>query len=114
MDQIIEIRAYTLKAETSAQFQHLMLEQSVPMLRMWGTDVVAASPSLHSPDAYLLIRAYQNLAHRSQSQDEFYSSADWIEGPRDAIMACIDSYTTIVIAANHATIESLRAFPPPL
>lgn len=112
MQQIIEIRAYALKAGTSQQFHQLMREQSVPMLVAAGTDVVAACPSLHSPDAYLLIRSYPSQLQRSRSQEQFYGSAAWTDGPRDPIMACIDSYTTVVIEADQGTINGLRHLPP--
>jgi hypothetical protein len=109
MVQIIEIRTYALKAGTSEQFHRLMREQSVPMLAAAGTDVVAARPSLHSPDAYLLIRSYPSQVERSRSQEQFYGSAAWTNGLRDPIMACIDSYTTAVIEADQSTIDGLRA-----
>ena len=108
MARIIEIRTYALKAGTSEQFYQLMLEQSVPALVAAGTDVVAARPSLHSPHAYLLIRSYSSQVQRSRSQEQFYCSAAWTNGPRDSIMACLDSYTTVVVEANQSTIDGLR------
>lgn len=65
---------------------------------------LAARACLHYPDCYVLIRAYQSLAHREQSQHDFYTSAVWLRGPREAILACIDSYATIVMDANQAPI----------
>jgi hypothetical protein len=111
MEQIIEIRTYALKAGKSEQFHQLMREQSVPMLIASGTDVVAACPSLHTPDAYLLIRSYPGLAQRSRSQEQFYGGAAWTAGPRDPIMACIDAYTTVVVKADQSTIDGLRYLP---
>ena len=108
MGQIIEIRTYALKTGTSEQFCQLMREQSVPALVAAGTDVVVACPSLHSPDAYLLIRCYPSQMQRRRSQEQFYGSAVWTNGPRDLIMACIDSYTTVVVEANQSTIDGLR------
>lgn len=108
MEQIIEIRTYALKTGTSEQFDQLMREQSVPMLGAAGTDVVAARSSLHSPDTYLLIRSYPGQVQRSRSQEQFYGSAAWTNGPRDAIMACIDFYTTVVLEADQSTIDGLR------
>ena len=86
-----------------------MQRRSVPLLLAAGTDVVAARPSLHSSDHYLLIRAYQDVLHRQQSQDSFYASQAWLQGPCDAVMACIDGYTTVVIEADQALIDSLRS-----
>ncbi|MES2016374.1 MAG: hypothetical protein V4484_07745 [Pseudomonadota bacterium] len=111
MTQVVEIRTYTLKAGMAEQFHHIMQQQSVPLLRAAGTDVVAARPSLHAKDSYLLMRAYPGLEQRSQSQEGFYASAAWLNGPREAVMACIDTYTTSVIAAHDALIDHLREAP---
>ena len=113
MVQIIEIRTYALKAGTSELFNQLMRGQSVPMLCAAGTDVVAACPSRDLLHAYLLIRSYPSPAHRSQSQARFYGSAAWTKGPRDAIMACIDFYTTVVVEADQSMIDGLRHLHPP-
>ncbi len=113
MDRIVEIRTYTLKPGSAEQFHRIMQEQSLPLLRAAGTDVVAARPSMHAPDSYLLIRAYQSLAQRGRSQDDFYASAAWLQGPREAVMACIEHYTTAVIEADDALIGSLRQGPVP-
>jgi hypothetical protein len=47
---------------------------SVPMLQRWNVDVVAFGASPQDKDSYYLIRSYDNLTHREQSQDAFYGS----------------------------------------
>ncbi len=111
MQRIIEIRTYQLKAGMAARFGQTMLAASLPLLRGAGTDVVAAAASLHSADAYVLIRAYDDLAQRLHSQDAFYSGAAWLDGPCDDLMACIDSYTTAVLSADGGLIDALRRLP---
>ncbi|HAT29465.1 MAG TPA: NIPSNAP family protein [Janthinobacterium sp.] len=108
MKHIIEIRTYRLKAGTAQQFHALMREQSLPLLRAAGTEVLAARPCLDAADAYVLMRAYPSLAQRSLSQDAFYAGAAWLEGPRAAIMACIDTYSSVVIEADRGLRDSLR------
>ena len=108
MGQVVEIRTYTLKAGLSGHFHQFMQEQALPLLCAAGMDVVAARPSLHAPDSYLLMRAYQDLDQRRRSQDDFYGSAAWLQGPCEAIMACIDNYTSAVIEADDALIDHLR------
>ncbi len=108
MDQVIEIRGYNLKHGVQAQFHDIMQKQSIPLLCAAGIDVIVASASLHATDAYVLIRAFASLDARAQQQDTFYNSAAWVHGPRDAIMACIKSYTTSVIEMNVAAVDSLR------
>jgi hypothetical protein len=55
-----------------------------------------------------LIRAFPSLeAHRRQ-EDAFYSSDAWLEGPRDRVLAPIESYHTIVLEAADAAVAGLR------
>lgn len=110
MNQLIEIRSYQLKAGTAERLHQLMQQQSLPLLLAAGTEVVAACPSLHAPDCYLLIRAYRSLEQREQSQDAFYASAAWLDGPRAGVLDCIAHYTTVVIPADQALLASLRQY----
>jgi hypothetical protein len=81
MARFVEIRSYNLKPGTRSAFRALMTEQGLPMLRRWNVDVVAYGPSLHDEDSYVLIRAYASLEERQRSQDDFYGSAEWRQGP---------------------------------
>jgi hypothetical protein len=108
MTRSLEIRSYNLKPETCAEFHRLMVEQALPMLKRWKVDVVAWGPSAHDPAAYYLMRAYPGLEARQQDQDAFYGSAEWRQGPREALLACIDSYTSIVIQVDEPTLAGLR------
>lgn len=108
MNQVLEIRTYTLIPGAGAQFHRLFHEQALPLLRAAGTDVIAARASLDDPDAYVLMRAYASVDERNVSQDRFYGSADWREGPREAILACIAHYTSVVIEADDSMLNSLR------
>ncbi len=108
MPKLIEIRAYNLKPGTRAESHRLVCEESVPMLKRWGVDVVAFGPSLQDEDSYYLIRAYESLADRQTSQDAFYSSAEWRQGPREAIVSKIDSDTSIVIKLEDLAVNAMR------
>jgi hypothetical protein len=96
---IVEIRTYTLKPDSGAEFNRLFVEEALPMLQRWEVDVVAFGPSLHERDAYYLMRAYPSLEEREQSQDAFYGSDEWRNGPREAIVALIESYISVVVPA---------------
>ena len=78
------------------------------MLRRWNMDVVAYGPSLHDPDSYHLMRRYDSLSHREQSEEAFYGSDEWRQGPRAAILALIEKYNEIVLALDESTIQGLR------
>ena len=104
----VEIRSYNLKPGTRDKFHRLVLEKSMPMLKRWKVDVVDFGPSLHDSDSYYLIRAYQSLEDRQKSQDAFYGSDEWRQGPRDAIVGLIENYTTVVVEMEEATVNALR------
>lgn len=104
----VEIRSYNLKPGTEARFQQLFLEDAFPLLRRAGIDVVAYGPSLHDPQSWFLMRSFASLDDRQASEDAFYGSDAWRQGPRNAILECIESYTTVVVELDDATIERLR------
>ena len=108
MSSVIEIRTYHLREGTAEHFHRTMHEHSLPLLRAAGTDVLAALPSAEDGCEYMIVRAYADRAQRQASQDAFYGSSAWVKGPREAIMACIDSYHTVVVAATPALIASMR------
>lgn len=108
----VEIRSYELQPGSRDAFHALMSEQAVPMLRRWNVDVVAYGPSGHDSDSYFLIRAYRDVAERDASQDAFYGSDEWRNGPRDAILAPIRHYTSVVVSLDEACIDALRTATP--
>ncbi|HYB96741.1 MAG TPA: nuclear transport factor 2 family protein [Vicinamibacterales bacterium] len=104
----MEIRSYNLKPGTREAFHQLFLKEALPMLRRWKVDVVGYGPSLHDRDSYFLMRAFDGVGKRQQDEDAFYGSEEWIKGPRERILAGIDSYTTIVISVDEATLAGMR------
>ena len=109
MNRTVEIRSYQLRSGMGPEFHRLVWETSMPMLERWKVDVIAAQPSRHNPDEYILIRSYDSPDARQKSQDAFYGSDEWKKGPRDAILALIEHYTTVVVELPAATVEALRA-----
>jgi hypothetical protein len=108
MNHFIEIRSYTLKPGTRDEFHRLFLEEAYPMLKRWNVDVVAYGPSLHDENSYYLMRRFDSLADRAQSEDSFYGSDEWRQGPRAAILACIETYTEFVLELDEGTVQGLR------
>ena len=78
------------------------------MLERWGVDLVAFGPSPHDTNSYYLIRAYRDLADREASQQAFYGSAEWRQGPREPIVSLIKSDTSIVLELEPTLVEALR------
>ena len=108
MNKVVEIRSYNLKPGSRGEFHRLVVEESLPMLKRWGVDVVAFGPSSHDDSSYYLMRAYDSLEHRQSSQDAFYGSSEWRQGPREKILSLIDSHTSIVIEVDSSAVDSLR------
>ncbi|MGH9176332.1 MAG: DUF4440 domain-containing protein [Vicinamibacterales bacterium] len=106
--QVVEIRSYNLKPGTRDRFHQLFLREALPMLQRWKVDVVAYGPSLHDSDSYYLMRSFPGVEERQKSEDAFYGSNEWRKGPREAILADIDTYTTIVIRVDATTLTGLR------
>ncbi len=49
-----------------------------------------------------------SLEDRQQSQNAFYGSEEWRQGPRDAILECIENSTSIVLRVDEPTLHGLR------
>jgi hypothetical protein len=107
MNHIVEVRSYNLKPGTRDDFHELFVKEALPMLYRWNVRVVDYGPSPHDSASYYLIRAYSSLEDRQQSQDAFYGSEEWLKGPREPILALIDSYTSIVLTLDDATLQGL-------
>ena len=109
--RLVEIRSYNLKPGTRDRFHQRFVQESLPMLRRWKVDVVAYGPSLHDNESWFLMRGFASVEARQKSEDAFYGSDEWKKGPREATLADIESYTTVVVRLDDAAITGLRALP---
>lgn len=97
---ILEIRTYRLRPGTSLEFARLMREEAGPLLSAAGIRVVDSGLSLVAEDGHeeaYLIRAFGSLEERDRQEDAFYGGDAWRKGPREGVLACIESYHTIVL-----------------
>lgn len=100
VNPLIEIRSYNLKPGTRQTFNQLFEKEALPMLDRWGIKVVLYGASLHDSDSYFLIRAFNSIDERQKTEDAFYSSTEWKQGPREAILAMIQNFTTVVLPVS--------------
>lgn len=100
MNSIIEIRSYNLKPDSGQKFHQLFEKEALPLLHKWGIKVVLNGFSQHYSNSYFLIRSFKNIEDRQKSEDAFYDSKEWKQGPRESILALIENYTTIVLPAD--------------
>ena len=108
MNHFIEIRTLTLKWGTREEFHRLYIEEALPRLQRWNFDVVAHGPSLHDENTYYVIRRYDSLAQREQMEDTYYASDDWRKGPRESMLAFIETYVDVVFESDEVTVQRLR------
>jgi hypothetical protein len=101
---ITELRTYKLKKGTSETFEKIFTEQSLPMLKRWKVNVVDFGFSLIDQESFYLIRSYESIEQRKQSQDAFYGSEEWINGPDKPLMNCIETYNTAIIDSTKLSI----------
>jgi hypothetical protein len=108
MRKFVEIRSLNIKPGQRGEFQRLYVEKALPLLKKWKMDVVAFGPSLHDENTFYVIRAFDSLEHRQKSEDDYYGSADWREGPREEMVSRIESYIDVVIEMEKKTVDALR------
>lgn len=107
-ERLVEFRAYRLKPGTVQAFEQVFVEESLPLHQRWGMDVVAFGSPPDTTDQFFLIRAYADHDHREASQAAFYASADWVLGPREAIVRLIDSDSCTLACLPEPLIDALR------
>ena len=55
-----------------------------------------------------VIRRFDSIAQHEQMEDACYASDDWRKGPRETMLAFIESYTDIVPEVDEITVQRLR------
>jgi len=71
-------------------------------------NIMPSGNSLHDPDCYYLIRAFDSAESMAMVLDSFYASADWRNGPRQDIIGSIETSIKTVISLPPESMEGLR------
>ncbi|MCG8282336.1 NIPSNAP family protein [Enterobacter kobei] len=71
-------------------------------------NMMPSGNSLHDPDCYYLIRAFDNAESMAMVLDSFYASADWRSGPREGIIRSIETSIKAVMNLPSECVEGLR------
>jgi len=95
--EVLEIRTYKLVSGARDDFDRILREGALPMLRRHGIEVVGYGPSLADDDHYYLMRAFPSAFRRARQLDSFYGSAEWKQNYEAAVMPLIEAYHTVVI-----------------
>lgn len=97
MDTIVEILILNLKPGTRDKFHEIYVNQSLPLLRKWRINVAAHGASIHDENTYFVVRSFKSIEDRQKSEDDFYGSEAWKNGPRMAIISLIESSATLAV-----------------
>ncbi len=104
----VEILQYRLKPGSGRNFHLIMATHSAPLHRAAGIDIVIFGNSLTDEESYFLIRAFDSPAHLRSSLAAFYASDAWRNGPRNAIIAQIDSSWASVLQLSDLSIAQIK------
>ena len=97
--QVLEILTLDIKPGRRDEFHRLYVTEALPLLRKWHFQVVEHGPSLHDENSYYVIRLFNSLEERQTSEDAYYGSEDWKNGPRSAILGLVDHFAYAVVSA---------------
>ncbi|MDH6123005.1 NIPSNAP family protein [Kitasatospora sp. GAS204B] len=98
---LLEIRLFTVRPGGREEFDRVSREETIPMMRRWGINVIAFGPALNTEDGYYLIRSFPSEELRVSVQEAFYASAEWEEN--------YDKKVTEMIADYHTALAPLTA-----
>lgn len=97
---MIEILILNLKPGTKEKFHKLYITLALPLLLKWNFKVVAHGPTMSDEESYYVIRSFKSLDDRLEAEDAFYSSDDWLKGPREPLFEMVENYSYTVISAE--------------
>ena len=95
--RVLDLRTYKLVPGKAEEFDRIFRERALPMLERFGIEVVGYGPSLDDGDLYYLMRAFASAAQREEQLESFYGSDEWRQNHRDAVLALIETYHTLLI-----------------
>ena len=108
-EMVLEIRTYKLHPGARAEFDAIFRNETLPLLTAFGIDVVGTAASATDDCHYLLVRAFPSLEARVDQSEAFYGSEQWLTQLDRRVMACIESYHTVVVEADGTMREGVRA-----
>jgi hypothetical protein len=108
----MDLRTYALVPGGRGDFDRILREAALPMLRRVGIHVVGYGPSLADDDHYFLARAFASQAEREAQLTAFYGSDEWRRNYEDAVARLIASYHKVVIPLAARVADALDVDAP--
>jgi len=106
---LLEMRLFTLRPGTRAEFDRISREGTIPLMRQMGITVIAHGPSLNNEDGYFLLRVFPSEEDRVERSLAFYENPEWVQKYDAAITAMVEDYTTAVMPAAPELLRQLTA-----
>jgi NIPSNAP len=96
----LEIRLFTLRPGTRAEFDRTSREGTIPLIRRCGITVLTFGPCLNDDDGYVLMRLFPSEQERVELAEAFYASTEWKDRYEARVMPMIADYRTAVVPAT--------------
>lgn len=105
---MLDVRLYRIKPGRRGEFHALARDETLPLARSHGHQVVVYGPSTHDEDAYYLIRAFSDDEQRHAALADLYESEEWLRDYDERVMSLIESYQTAVFPTSAEAVEVLQ------
>ena len=105
---LLEMRLFTLKPGTRAEFDRISRDGTIPMMRRYGINVVAFGPSLNNEDGYFLLRAFPSEPERVRQSQAIYATDEWEQNYDQPVTSMIADYQTAVMATSEQLVGQLQ------
>jgi len=112
-ESVLDIRTYRTVPGARDELVRLMTEETVPMLRRHGIEVVTFGPSIRDEDHSFLIRFFESLEEREEQLARFYGSEEWLTNYDERVMTLIETYHVVVVPASREAAMALASIGIP-
>jgi hypothetical protein len=97
---IVEMRTYTLKPGTRAEFLEIFRTRSLPAHREIGMKILGPFLSVENPDVFFFMRAFPDPESREPMKARFYEGPLWKGELEAKLMPMIEKYDVVVVEAD--------------
>ncbi|MCP2341728.1 hypothetical protein [Actinomadura rupiterrae] len=94
---LLEIRFFTTRPGTRAEFDRVSRDGTVPLMRRCGIEVLAHGPMLNDDDGYCLVRVFESEQDRLARGGSMYETDEWKDVYEEPVTAMMADYRTAVI-----------------
>jgi len=110
-DTLLEMRLFTVRPGTREEFRRISHEETIPLMRSLGIDVLAYGPASNNDDLYYLLRAFCSEKQRTEQVRVLYASSAWERDFDAPVLGMIEDYRIAVMSATPSLITEFAALP---